>query len=540
MCGIVGVVVKTNDFNKYIPQIVKLFQQSQARGRDGWGVSIYNPALIDGAGIITCKSMGPIDEFITLSPVLEDLPINSTIIFNTRAAPVTEGEVSIKNVQPFNNRSSRKKNELEWHWVHNGIISNDQGLTDTWDLNPVTNVDSEVLPHLRAKFPIDKGPEFAKQLIGGVAAIGISDKGHFEIVRNYKTLYTANINDELLVVASMKQFIYAAFDNSLAVEFPKESVATGDVLNNIYAVSKYPAQYLAHTPDLNPNKMLIVISGGMDSTLTAYIAAKMFDMEVELIHFDYGHKSLSMEKWSCEQIAYDLGVPLHIIDLSWLGELGASPLTDADIPIPLGRTSSKTSLCWTPARNLVMLSIAAAYAEAKGIKWVSYGNNLEEEGPAWKDNDTAAVRSFNDAFFYGTLKGVSIVNMLGQLMKRDIITLATHLGVPLDKTCSCDEPIKTIGGDFQACGRCGCCHNRRHAFMQANTPDPQTYAYEMIEHYPSINDTSNIVTDLGDVIKRVVSSIEMTNEEFAQLQQKGLEKCLAESHHLLERSNDNV
>lgn len=538
MCGIVGIIVRTNDFNKYIPQVIELFRQSQARGRDGWGLSIYNPDSFINTGIITCKSMGPIDESIV--PLLEDLPKNSTIIFNTRAAPVTEGEVSIENVQPFNNRSSRKRGELEWHWVHNGIISNDQELKDIWNLKTETNVDSEVLPHLRAKFAIGEAKKFGEQLIGGVAAIGISNEGHFEIVRNYKTLYTINVNDELFVIASMKQFMYAVFETAVALEFPKETVVSGHALDNVYAVSKYNAQYLAHTPDLDPNKMLIVISGGMDSTLTAYIAAKLFDMKVELIHFDYGHKSLSMEKWSCEQIAKDLDVPLHVIDLSWLGKLGASPLTDENIPIPLGRKSSKTSLCWTPARNLVMLSIAAAYAEAKGIKWVSYGNNLEEEGPAWKDNDTAAAASFNDAFFYGTLKGVSIVNMLGQLMKRDIIALGTHLGVPLDKTCSCDEPVMITGVGFQACGRCGCCHNRRHAFIQAHIPDPQTYAYKMIEHYPSINDTSNIVTDLGDIIERVVSSIEMTNEEFTRLQEKGLKKCLVKSYHLIERSTDNV
>lgn len=487
MCGVVGCIIQGELNEREKTALIKLLKLSGYRGRDGYGWAKW-----DGPNLDTEKSLESVSDSQRIDSFVRGLKARDRFIFNTRAAPVTEGAVKIENVHPH-----LYTDEIAtWAVVHNGIVSNDKELAEQYNLNLATDVDTEVIAHLLGKIGL---AQLGAELIGGFAVCGLDSFGSFSVLRNYKTLYQCVIPNKFYLVASEQSVLQDCFPNAIIEEFPKESYLS-IASNGAIDCGEFEAQYLSYTPSLSDKKALVVISGGMDSSLVAYIAQKMLNMEVSLIHFDYAHKSLSMELEACQAVAKELGCSLEVVDLSWLGHLGNSPLTDNDIEVPLGRASSKTSLCWVPARNLVMLSLAAAYAEAKGIKYIFYGSNLEEEGPAWKDNDQAAVEAFDNAFFYGTLKGVRLFNVLGRLMKRDIITLATHLGVPLDKTCSCDEPV-LADAKWLACGKCGCCHNRRHAFIQAGLQDPQNYAHNMIDYYPSIQQVGN--TNLDDIRRRV-------------------------------------
>ena len=85
-------------------------------------------------------------------------------------------------------------------------------------------------------------------------------------------------------------------------------------------------------------------------------------------------------------------------------------------------------------------------------------------------------------------------------MKAEIIKLGTHLGVPFDKTWSCD-----LGGDI-ACGECGCCWTRRHAFKKAGIPDGQTYLKDMLEKAVWAMEGREFKTNLStieDLLERV-------------------------------------
>jgi 7-cyano-7-deazaguanine synthase len=141
---------------------------------------------------------------------------------------------------------------------------------------------------------------------------------------------------------------------------------------------------------------------------------------------------------------------------------------------------------------MAMVAAAASVAEGIGAKWLYYGNNMEEEATAYGDNDLDFIHYFNKVLQYGTLKGVQIKRALARLMKPEIIALGTALNVPYDLTWSCDEGF-TVDGEFYnsnprvnfvACGRCGCCTTRRHAFKRAGIPDPQNYKYELPDIYP--------------------------------------------------------
>ncbi len=499
MCGIVAAYWNPKNeveatLNAH--RLAEVMAASNVRGHDGWGLAYWDA----NTKVSTFYKFENSPNAVVIQELIEHLGDGSTIIFATRAAPVTEGGVIPANTHPHVSE--------DWLVVHNGIISNDEELVHDYALAHQlrTDVDTEVVAHVRDWVG---GPaQLAERLVGGFALAMINrHDGTLEIIRNYKTLWQTS-RSGLYVVASEAEFLVGV--GGVVAEFPKESwlYITGPVTTT----GRFSAEYWSHVPEMDRNKALVVISGGMDSSLVAHIAQELYAMDVTLFHVNYKHKSEAMESEACAAVAAGLDVELISVDADWLGELGASPLTSEDIDVPLGRKSSKTSLCWTPARNLVFLSMAAAYAEAKGIGYILYGSNLEEEGPAWKDNDLAAVRAFDDAFFYGTLGGVRLFNVLGRLMKRDIIALGTHLGVPLDKTCSCDEPVwRTFPFELSAhlaalttskwvaCGRCGCCHNRRHAYMQAKIDDPQEYAYDMIDHYPSTDNVGE--TDTDDIIE---------------------------------------
>jgi 7-cyano-7-deazaguanine synthase len=468
MCNVVAFwsIGKINTDDKL--GIRNLVNGMSSRGRDGFGYAYFSAS---NEGLTTYKTLKDPKDC-----AIPSLSLNDRLILNTRAAPVTEGAPSIENCHPF----------VSEHWAvaHNGIITNDREIRNSLPFTSFkTNVDTEVIPHLLDIYDIE---EVCEELLGGFSIAAISKSGALMIARNYKTLYHGS-NRRLYVVASEASALVDNFPDMVVSEFPKESYAIIPLHPNRtpIEVASFIAKYIAHVPNLNVRKSLVICSGGMDSSTTAFIAKYMLDKDVVIMHFDYGQKSEGMEWWSVQRVAEELSCEAVKIDLKWLGELGHSPLTDEDIDVPLGRESSKSCLCWVPARNQVMLSVAAAYAEAKGIKYILYGSNLEEEGPSWKDNDSAAVEAFSNACFYGTLHGVEILNILGGLMKRDIIALGTHLGVPLDKTCSCDIPEQR-DGKWYACGHCGCCQNRRHAYMQADLPDPQEYLYDMTETYPSV------------------------------------------------------
>lgn len=256
-------------------------------------------------------------------------------------------------------------------------------------------------------------------------------------------------------------------ENNVVVFSNKEKVETATINR----------QFWSSTPDLNDNKAVIVVSGGIDSVTAAHIAQKVHGKQIELVNFNYGQRSAEKEWGAVQLAASQLSCKSQCIDLTLLGKWGMSPLTDRSIELPLGKRSVESTLCWTPGRNMLMIAYSAAYAEAIGAKWLYYGNNMEEEATGYSDNDLEFIYLFNDLLKYGTLKGVQIKRALGRLMKKEILQVGDYLGVDYAKTWSCDE-----GFDLP-CGVCGCCTTRQNAFRRAGLEDEQTYMEKLKDRY---------------------------------------------------------
>ena len=105
-------------------------------------------------------------------------------------------------------------------------------------------------------------------------------------------------------------------------------------------------------------KALCIISGGMDSATSAYIA-KSQGYEIYALHFDYNQRTMKKERQCFEQICDDLGVKKRkILDVSFIANIGGNALTDTNLQICKSGLGEEIPNTYVPFRNGIFLSIA--------------------------------------------------------------------------------------------------------------------------------------------------------------------------------------
>jgi len=220
------------------------------------------------------------------------------------------------------------------------------------------------------------------------------------------------------------------------------------------------------------SRALVVCSGGLDSVVSAAYAKTRLGYDIELIHFQYGCRAEGPEVQAVQAVAEALGVKVTLFPLP-VYKKGDSPLLDADSAVAGGEAGAKFAHEWVPARNLLLLSVATAYAEANGFDTIVLGNNLEEAG-AYPDNEPEFIARFNDLlpFAVGDGKFMEVIMPVGNLMKYEIVSLGHEVNAPLHLTWSCYR-----AGALH-CGTCGPCFMRRTAFEINNLPEVITYEKE--------------------------------------------------------------
>ena len=215
-------------------------------------------------------------------------------------------------------------------------------------------------------------------------------------------------------------------------------------------------------------KSILILSGGLDSTVSAWIAREK-TKPVLALTFDYGQRSANKEIHSAQQTATTLGVPHRVIPLPWLGEITLNAMVDQKINFPslseaeldntmLTRESAQA--VWVPNRNGVFLNVAAAFAESLGADLLITGFNAEE-GMTFPDNSIPFVRAADEFFWYSTLRRVKVTSYTLGMSKTEIVKKGRELGVDLHQVWSCYE-----GGD-SPCRRCESCLRSIRAFREA-------------------------------------------------------------------------
>ncbi|MET1248621.1 7-cyano-7-deazaguanine synthase QueC [Sporolactobacillus sp. STCC-11] len=219
-------------------------------------------------------------------------------------------------------------------------------------------------------------------------------------------------------------------------------------------------------------KAVIVLSGGLDST-TCMSIAKNEGYELCPITFCYGQRH-QREVEQAKKIAAFYEVVHHrIVDLDFFKQLGGSALTDASIHVPEDGAEEGIPVTYVPARNMIFLSLATAYAEVIGAETILTGvSSVDYSG--YPDCRPEFIRSMNQTINLATKIGVSahhltIKTPLMHLTKAETVRLGMKLDAPYQLTTSC------YNGGEKACGTCDSCRLRIKGFKDAGLIDPIPY-----------------------------------------------------------------
>jgi 7-cyano-7-deazaguanine synthase len=214
---------------------------------------------------------------------------------------------------------------------------------------------------------------------------------------------------------------------------------------------------------------IILLSGGLDSTVSAYAARQQHSPELA-ITFDYGQRAAPREIEAALCIAADLDVRHRLIKLPWLGRLAPPAVTDPSADL----AAAGDAAFWVPARNAVFLSIAAAFAEALDCEAIVCGFNAEE-ARTFPDNSPEFVERADALLALATRNAPRVLAPTLHLTKPEIVRLGLELQVPLHLTWSC------YGAGPAHCLQCTSCRRLRAALeaagawesWRAQRPDPR-------------------------------------------------------------------
>lgn len=217
-------------------------------------------------------------------------------------------------------------------------------------------------------------------------------------------------------------------------------------------------------------KALCVMSGGMDSTLSAYMM-KNSGYEIIALHFNYDQRTQTKELECFHKICKDLDVvEKYVLDLDFFKQIGASALTDKSIEVPTGGVEKGVPVTYVPFRNGIFLSMAAAIAEKEGAEVISIGV-VEEDSSGYPDCRESYIKSMENSINLGTKDetNIEIKMPLVHLQKSQIVQESLKLNVPLRLTWSCYK------SEDKACGVCDSCRLRLNGFKLAGETDPIEY-----------------------------------------------------------------
>ena len=228
-------------------------------------------------------------------------------------------------------------------------------------------------------------------------------------------------------------------------------------------------------------KAVIVLSGGLDSA-TCMGIAKDEGYKLYPITFSYGQRH-TREVEQARKIGEYFTVTDHkVIEMSFLHEIGGSALTDTKLELRTSdleeeNISKEIPLTYVPARNMIFLALAAAYAEVIGAERIFIGVSAVDYS-GYPDCRPDFISSMEQTINLGTKFGTKeerfqIEAPLQDMSKAETILQGVKLNVPYHLTTSCYQ------GREKACGVCDSCQLRIKGFKEAGIVDPISYEIDL-------------------------------------------------------------
>ena len=203
-------------------------------------------------------------------------------------------------------------------------------------------------------------------------------------------------------------------------------------------------------------KAIVLLSGGMDSAVTLFLARKK-GYKTHCLIFDYGQrhkKEIGFAKKLAKNAKSDYFVLK--IKLPWK----SSALLDRSLRVPEARRFRGIPLTYVPARNTIFVSFALSFAEAIGAKIIFIGANARDFS-GYPDCRPIYFKRFNELLKKATKsKGIKVETPLLYKKKKEIVSIGKNLGVPFELTWSCYK------GGSVPCMKCDACRLRAKGFRE--------------------------------------------------------------------------
>jgi 7-cyano-7-deazaguanine synthase len=215
---------------------------------------------------------------------------------------------------------------------------------------------------------------------------------------------------------------------------------------------------------------IVAVSGGMDSCVTAAIAAQSYN--IALAHINYGQRTEKRELKSFNDIAdfYNVENKL-VIDFSHLAKIGGSSLTDYNMEVSKADLANQEiPSSYVPFRNANILTACVSWAEVIGADAIFMGA-VHEDSSGYPDCRPQFFEAFERLVDEGTkpTTKIKIITPIINMNKDEIIKKGIELNAPIHLTWSCYQ------SEDEACGECDSCALRLRGFQKVGIEDPIQY-----------------------------------------------------------------
>jgi 7-cyano-7-deazaguanine synthase len=223
--------------------------------------------------------------------------------------------------------------------------------------------------------------------------------------------------------------------------------------------------------DLTRKELVVIaVSGGMDSCVTAAIANENY--RLAFAHINYGQRTEKRELKAFNDIADYYRVKERlVIDYTHLSKIGGSSLTDKSISVSKADLKNKAvPTSYVPFRNANILSACVSWAEVLSVNAVFIGA-VYEDSSGYPDCRPEFFSAFEKMIDLGTKPEtkIKIETPIIHLSKAEIVKKGIELNAPLHLTWSCYQ------NEDEACGICDSCALRLRGFQKAGVEDPIKY-----------------------------------------------------------------
>ncbi len=231
------------------------------------------------------------------------------------------------------------------------------------------------------------------------------------------------------------------------------------------------------------SKLVLSISGGMDSVVLLHMAVDRGFKEIHLISYNYGQrhkrelKCVSSQIESVKAKVSDLVVTHYIADVGFIKHLApTSSLTNEDIDNPdISKMAGDAQpVSYVPFRNQLFNTIGCAYAEAKGADTVWYGAAEVDSLAGYWDGSNEFVDSMNSLIALNREHRINIEAPLLTMSKEAIVEEGVRLGVDFSNTWTCYSNRK----DGLADATTPSSSMRVKGFVDAGYQDPIQYVQQ--------------------------------------------------------------